>query len=65
MINAVLNKETEELMEYRHIMKTPKHRELYCKSESKELGWLSQGLPGIVNGTNTILFINKADVTAE
>ena len=35
MINAVLNEETEELMEYRHIMKTPKYRELYCKSYSK------------------------------
>ena len=35
MINAVLNKETRELMDYRHIMKNPKYQELYCKSYSK------------------------------
>ena len=65
MINAVLNKETGELTEYRHRMKNPKYHELYCKSYSKELGRLSQGLPRIVNGTNTIFFINKEDIPEE
>ena len=65
MLNAVLNKETGELMEYHHIMKTPKYRELYCKSYSKEMGRLAQGLPRIVNGTNTIFFINKEDIPEE
>ena len=64
-INVVLNKDTGDLMEYCHIMKTPKYRELYCKSYRKEMGRLAQGLPGIVNGTNTILFINKADIPKE
>ena len=35
MINTVLNEETGDLMEYHHIMKTPKYRELYCKSYIK------------------------------
>ena len=65
ILNVVLNKETGELMDCHRIMKTPKYRKLYCKSYSKELGRVAQGLPGIVNVTNTILFINKADVPSE
>ena len=65
MLNTVLNEETGELIEYRHIMKIPMYLELYCKFYSKELGRLDQVLPRIFNGTNTILFINKADVPAE
>ena len=41
MINAVLNEETGELMEYRHIMKNPKYRQLYATSYSKDLGRLA------------------------
>ena len=65
MINAVLNEETGELMEYRHIMKNPKYRQLYATSYSKELGCLAQGIPGKVEGTNTIYFIDKAEIPAE
>ena len=46
-------------------MKCPKYRKLYAKSYSKELGRLSQGMPGVVNGTNIIFLINKTDVPAE
>ena len=38
MINAILNEETGEIMEYRHIMKNHKYRQLYKKSYIKELG---------------------------
>ena len=62
MINAVINEEGGELMEYRHIMKNPKYRQLYETSYSKELGRLAQGMPGQAEGTNTIYFIDKADV---
>ena len=65
MINAVLNEETGDLMEYRQVMKFPKYQKLYAKSYSKELGRLSQGIPGVVNGTNTIFSIEKNDVPAE
>ena len=65
MFNAVLNEETGEIMEYHQIMKTPKSCELYCKSYSKELLRLAQGLTGIVEGTNTIFFNNKADIPSE
>ena len=62
MINAVLDEDTWELMEYRHLVKNPKYRQLYNKSYEKELGCLDQGMPGEVEGTNTIFFINKSEV---
>jgi hypothetical protein len=62
MINAVLDEDTGELMEYRHLMKNPKYRQLYGKSYAKELGRLAQGMPGQVEGTNTIFFIDKSDI---
>ena len=65
MINAVLNEERGELMEYRHIMKNPKYRKLYTTSYIKELGRIAQGMPGKAEGTNTIYFIDKADIQAE
>ena len=65
MINAVLNEEKGELMEYRHIMKNSKYLHLYATSYRKELGRLAQGMPGKAEGTNTIFFIDKADVPAE
>ena len=35
MINAVLNQETGEMMEYRQVMKNPKYRALYEKAYAK------------------------------
>ena len=46
-------------------MKCPKYQNLYAKSYSKELGRIAQGIPGVVNGTNTTFFINKTDVPAK
>ena len=62
MINAVLNQETGEMMEYRQVMKTPKYRELYEKEYAKELGRLAQGTLGLTGGTKKICFINKGEV---
>ena len=52
-------------MEYCHIMKNQKYRQLYKTSYSKELVCLSQGMPGQAEGTNTIYFIDKSDIPAE
>ena len=60
-LNAVLNKDTGELMEMRHLMKNPKYSELWRKSYTKELGRLAQGIPG-TKGTNTIVFIKYDDI---
>ena len=63
VINAVLDKDTGELMEYRRLMKNPKYRPLYRNSYAKELGHLTQGMPGLADDTNTIFFIPKKDVS--
>ena len=59
MISAVLGEYRGELMKYRGLMKNPRYRKLHIKSYNKELGRLAQGMPGQVEGTNTIFFIPK------
>ena len=46
-------------MEYRHLMKKPKYRNLYGNSYSKDIGQIAQGMPGQVTGTNTIFSYTK------
>ena len=57
-LNLLLYEETGELMEMRHLMKSPKYRKILVKSYGNELGRLAQGMPGRVEGNNTIIFIN-------
>ncbi len=61
VLNAVLNKDTGELMEIRHLLKNPKYSELWRKSYTKKLGQLAQGIPG-TKGTDTIVFIKYDDI---
>ena len=65
LINAVLDEDTGELMEYCRLMKNPKYRPLYRDSYTKEFGGLSQGMPGLAEGTNAIIFIPKQEVPAD
>ena len=60
MINAVLNKETGEMMEYRQVMKNPKYRALYEKAYAKEIGRLAQGMPGLAGGTEKKISSTRA-----
>jgi len=62
MANAILDKQTGELLEYRHLINRPEHRETWRHSYGNEIGRLAQGIPGRVEGTNTIFFINKNEV---
>ena len=62
---AVLNKETGKLMEYRHLIANPKYQQIWSNAYGKELGRLTQGIPGIVDGTNTISFIDKSNIPAD
>ena len=64
MLNAVLNEETGELMEYRHLIGNPKYREIWGRSFGNELGRLAQGMKGRVDGTDTIFCIDKKDIPA-
>ena len=65
MLNAVLNEETGELMEYRHLLVHPKYRAIYKPAYGKELGRLAQGIPGVVKGTNTLQFIHNDEIPAD
>jgi hypothetical protein len=62
ILNAVLNTDTGALMEMRHLLINPKYKELWGKSYTIELGCLAQSIPGVSNGTNTIVFIQRGDV---
>ncbi len=56
MFHAVLDKIMGYLMEMRHLLVNPKYKELWGKSYTKELGRLTQGIPGVSKGTDTIVF---------
>jgi hypothetical protein len=44
ILNAVLNKDTGELMEMQQLLCNPKYSNLWGKSYTKELGCLAQGI---------------------
>ena len=53
--NAVIDDETGEVMEYRHLLKDPKHRKRWQTSFSKEIRRLA-------TGTKTIKFVSKSTI---
>ena len=65
LANAVLDGDTGEILEYRHFITRPKYKEVWDESYEKEVGRLAQGIPGKVDGTNTIFFIHKHQVPAD
>eukprot|EP00804_Cyclotella_cryptica_P027183 CCRYP_017172-RA/>CCRYP_017172-RA protein AED:0.35 eAED:0.35 QI:0/0/0/1/1/1/2/0/356 len=56
-LSAILDTDTGELLEYRHLIKNPQYCTIWKNAYGKELGRLAQGIPGTVKGTNTIVFI--------
>jgi hypothetical protein len=62
LLNDVLNKDTGELLEMRHLLVNPKYKELWGKFHTTELGRLAQGIPGVSKGTNTIVFIARDEI---
>ena len=65
MLSTVLDKDTGKLMEYRKLTKKPEYRHIYRKSNDKEIGSLSQGMPRLLEGTDTIFFIDKQAIPVE
>ena len=62
---AVLDGDTGELLEYRHLMKNPKYKEIWGNSFGNEVGWLAQGMPGRISketATNTMFFIVQDEI---
>jgi len=44
ILNAVLDKDTGELLEMRHLLVNPKYKDVWGKSYTTELGCLAQGI---------------------
>ena len=62
LAGAVLDPKTGELMEYRHLIKKPEYVDTWTNANAKEIGRLAQGVPGVVEGTNTFRFIKYENI---
>jgi hypothetical protein len=60
-IGAVLDDDTGEVLEYRHLIKSEKYKRIWVHSFANELGRLFQGIRDIP-GTDTCFFIRKSQV---
>ena len=60
--NAVLDGDTGKLLEYRHLIARPKYKQAWGASFGNEIGRLAQGMPGRVEGTDTMFFVDKNKV---
>jgi hypothetical protein len=59
---AVMDAETGEMMEYRHLIKKEKYRKTWGHSFCNKIDQLAQGMPGRVEGTNTFFFIEYEQI---
>ncbi len=60
--NAIIDPSTGASMEYRHLIKSPKHAKDWEHSFANELGRLAQGIAKREKGTNTIFFIRHDEI---
>jgi hypothetical protein len=58
----VLDPDTVQLLEYRHLLRHPKFKDAWNISAANEFGRLAQGIKGRVKATDTIKFIRKGDI---
>ena len=52
-------------MEYRHLIKSPTHKDTWTRSFANELGRLAQGVAQREKGTNTTLFRSYAQISTD
>jgi hypothetical protein len=60
--NAIIDPDTGESLEYRHLIKNPKTRDTWLRAAANEFGRLMTGLKRGINGTQTMRFIYKHQV---
>jgi hypothetical protein len=63
MADAVINQDTGASLEYCQLMKDETTFTVYNKAEANEFGRLVQGVGGRIEGSNTIFFIPRQEVT--
>eukprot|EP00957_Ditylum_brightwellii_P110214 8406803-Ditylum_brightwellii.AAC.1 len=61
LATAVVDEDTGQLLEYRHLIKKKKYSKQWTNSFSNELGRFAQGLKRGIKGTDTVFFINKQE----
>ena len=59
---AVLDGDTGEMVEYRHLRISPRYRDVWGEFFGNENGRLAQGMPGRVEETYTLFFINEEKI---
>ncbi len=62
---AVMDVETGKLLNYRKLMRHPKHKKGWQIYSANEIGRLTNGIGGCIKGTNTIKFIHKVEMPKE
>ncbi len=62
---AIMDAETGKVLNYRQLMQSRKHKEIWSKSSANKFGRLANGVGGRMKGTNTIKFINKRDIPSK
>ncbi len=62
---AVLDTDTGEMLNYRQLLNSPKHRDVWTLSSADEFGRLAQGVGTRIKGTDTIKFIPRSMVPQE
>jgi hypothetical protein len=63
-ISAIINDNTGDVLEYRHLMKIDKHKKMWAHGLANEIGQLFQGIRNVPAGTDTCFFIPKSLVPA-
>ena len=62
-IGAITDESTRQMLEYRHLTKMTKYKDIWNTSFANELGHLAQGIRDI-KGMDTIHFIPHTDMPA-
>ncbi len=62
---AVMDKETGRLLNYRQLLRSPKHKKAWSMLAANKFGRLAQGVGGRIKRTNTIKFIHQHEVPAD
>jgi hypothetical protein len=59
-IQLIYDGDTQDYLNYRQLIRDPKHKEIWAQSSANEFGRLTQGLKdGRVKGMNTMRYITK------
>ena len=65
LAGAVLDEETGDLLEYRHLVKHPNQKNVWGGAFVMKVGRLAQGLPGIVEGIDTVNFLFTNEIPSD